>query len=123
MPLVPKHPPVVQLSKKYKCLVCISDGADLARIGKIVDYSATVTHYMDPTNTVPRTFVSKRSETQMDFIPCILKIVKMRSWKADWEGSRAVGLNQNLWAEKEINVIQQLEIQHLVELEVDLLTG
>lgn len=116
--------PVVKLSKKYKCLVCVSHGADLARLGKIVDYSATVTHYMDPrTDTVPRTFVLKRSETQMDFLPCILKITKMRSWKADREGSRAAGLNQNLWGEKQVNVIQELDIHHLVELEVDLLTG
>jgi len=79
---------------------------------------------MDPrTDKVPRTFVLKRSETQMDFLPCILKITKMRSWKADREGSRAVGLNQHLWGEKKINVIQELDIHHLVELEVDLLTG
>jgi 23S rRNA-/tRNA-specific pseudouridylate synthase len=68
-----------QVSKKFKCLVCVKDPDSMSKLEALQKNGTVVTHYVDHKSPTPKRFVrhKPKKETKGDWQECQMKILQV----------------------------------------------
>lgn len=122
-------------TKRYRCLVCVKDPADMDKIQHLQEAGTILTHYFDPKSPQPKKkFVrSQPKNADHDWTECKMRICSVGSGAGE-RGLRAasvtsqyadanepdVTLAHRLWKpEQDTNPAERLGAEYVMEIEVE----
>mmetsp|Transcript_9466 Transcript_9466/g.13926 ORF Transcript_9466/g.13926 Transcript_9466/m.13926 type:complete len:534 (-) Transcript_9466:194-1795(-) len=118
------------ITKKYRCLVCVKDPASMDTISNFQQLGTVITHYLDPKSPAPKRFVrNKPKKSDHGWLQCQMRITKVGD-----ERFRAAcvlsnddivdyTLSHQLWGRQSETPAEDLGVSYVMELEIELLTG
>eukprot|EP00565_Helicotheca_tamesis_P004731 CAMPEP_0185734698 /NCGR_PEP_ID=MMETSP1171-20130828/23175_1 /TAXON_ID=374046 /ORGANISM="Helicotheca tamensis, Strain CCMP826" /LENGTH=538 /DNA_ID=CAMNT_0028404761 /DNA_START=54 /DNA_END=1670 /DNA_ORIENTATION=- len=120
----------VDITKKYRCLVCVRDPDSMDVISNFQQLGTVITHYLDPKSPAPKRFLrNKPKNSNHEWQQCQMRILRVGderfraacvSSNEDYVDSM---LSHQLWGNKSETPAEDLGVSYVMELEIELLTG
>jgi 23S rRNA-/tRNA-specific pseudouridylate synthase len=120
-----------QVTRHFKCLVCVKDPENMSLLEHFQSSGTIVTHYLDPKSPAPKRFYRhKPKDSKKDWQECKLRIVKIGDdnfraacVKSVYKDSIDSCLAHRLWGPDSETPAEDLGVQYVMEVEVELLTS
>lgn len=120
----------VEVTKTYRCLVCIKDPDDIDRIEKLIN--RTIEHYVDVRSPTPKKFVrNKPKSSNHEWQQCLMKITSIgtqsKNFRAacvssKYSDSNDFTLAHRLWGPDKNHPAEDVGVQYVMQLDVQLMT-
>ena len=120
---------VRDITKTYRCLVCIRDPNDIDRIQKMVN--RTIIHHVDVRSPTPKTFVRNQPKhSNHEWAECQLRIINVGGQSSNYRAacvsskysdSNDFTLAHRLWSPDKEHPAEDLGVQYVMQVDVQLI--